>query len=98
MDVSKIIESPVWYAGEHCVVCGSPDVQKHHIIGGTANRRISDKYKYILPLCYEHHVGSNGIHRNRGMQLYWMENAQRHYESHYGTRSDFIRDFGRSYL
>ena len=98
MNATKIVENPDWYVGEHCVVCGSPHVQKHHIIGGTANRKISDRYGYILPLCYEHHIGANGIHRNRGMQLYWMQVAQMHYEKHHGTRSEFIKEFGRSYL
>ena len=94
----KIISSPEWYAGKHCVVCGSPHVQMHHVIGGTANRRISDKYKYVIPLCVEHHTGGNGIHRNRGLDLYWTELAQEHYERHIGSRRDFIKEFGKSYL
>lgn len=98
MDRKKLIENPTWDAGAVCVVCGSPYVQRHHIIMGTGNRRISDKHGYIIPLCMEHHTGGNGIHRNRGMALYWMQLAQEHYEQHKGTRTDFIREFGRSYL
>lgn len=95
---TEIINNPVWYLGEFCVVCGSPYIQKHHIFFGNANRKISDKYGYIMPLCAEHHTGGNGIHRNRGMSLYWMQTAQKHYEKHKGTREDFIQIFGRSYL
>ena len=98
MKRQKLIDDPVWDAGMYCAVCGSSKIQRHHIIGGTANRKISDKYKYIIPLCMEHHTGSTGIHRNRGMDLYWKQTAQMHYEKHIGTRSDFINEFGKSWL
>lgn len=98
MDRERLINNPKWDAGEVCVVCGNPNVQRHHIICGTANRRISDRYGYIIPLCYEHHLGGNGIHRNRGMALFWMELAQQHFERHIGTREDFRKEFGKSYL
>lgn len=98
MDKQRLIRNPQWDAGEVCVVCGNPHVQHHHIIGGTANRKVSDHHGYIIPLCYAHHLGGNGIHRNRGMALFWMELAQQHYEAHKGTREDFIKEFGRSYL
>lgn len=98
MNRQRLIESPDWDAGQYCVVCGSPRIQKHHIIGGTANRRISDHHGYIIPLCVEHHTGSTGIHRNRGMDLYWKQTAQMHFEKHKGTRTDFINTFGKSWL
>lgn len=98
MDREKLINNPTWDAGDVCVVCGSPYVQRHHVLYGTGNRKVSDKYGYVIPLCAEHHIGGNGIHRNRGMALHWMELAQQHYERHKGTRQDFIREFGRSYL
>lgn len=98
MEKERLLNNPTWNAGETCVICGNPNVQRHHIICGTANRKKSDSYGYIIPLCFEHHVGGNGIHRNRGMQLYWMQLAQKHFELHHGTRADFIKEFGRSYL
>ena len=67
MDRKKLIDSPEWDAGNACVVCGNPHVQMHHILYGTANRKKSDKHGYIIPLCYEHHLGGNGIHKNRVM-------------------------------
>lgn len=98
MNTEKLLSSPTWNAGDVCVVCGSPNVQKHHVICGTSNRKQSDKHGYIIPLCPEHHIGANGIHRNRGMQLAWMQAAQRHFERFSGTREDFIRVFGKSWL
>lgn len=98
MDREKLLSNPTWDAGDTCVVCGSPNVQRHHVICGTANRKKSDKYGYIIPLCFEHHVGGNGIHRNRGMELYWIQTAQRHFERFFGSREDFIKEFGKSWL
>lgn len=98
MDRKRLIDNPKWDAGDVCVVCGSPYIQKHHIMYGTASRKKADNYGYILPLCAEHHTGGNGIHRNRGMAQRWMELAQLHFEKHNGSREDFIKEFGRSYL
>lgn len=78
-----------------CAACGRPDVQIHHIFPGTANRRMSDRYGYTIPLCAEHHAR---IHRDREMALHWMRLAQMHFEGNYGTRQDFIKRFGRSWI
>lgn len=84
-----------WKFDNYCVICGSPRIQWHHVFMGTANRRVSDRHGYVIPLCVEHHTE---IHRNREMSLYWMRKAQTHYEHNKGTREDFIREFGRSWL
>lgn len=55
---------------EHCFVCGSSKVQVHHIFFGTANRRISDNYGYVAPLCATHHTGDAGVHFNKDFDLY----------------------------
>lgn len=79
------------------MVCGSPYVEMHHIFHGTANRRQADIYGYVIPLCREHHTGRQGIHFNRGMDLYWKEKAQKDFEETH-TREEFIKTFGKSYL
>ena len=81
-----------------CWVCKRPREHIHHILYGTSNRKIADKYGYIIPLCAEHHTGANGVHFNKGMELYLKRMAQEHFEEHHGTREDFIRVFGKSYL
>lgn len=83
-----------------CVVCGNPRVQIHHIFHGTSRRAFAEKYGYTIPLCMDHHTGYNGIHqwKNRQFDLEWKQKAQRHYEEHYGSREDFIRECGKSYL
>lgn len=89
-----------WEQAEECIVCGSPYVQMHHIFHGSHRRAFSDKYGYIVPLCMRHHTGADGIHqaKNRKYDLSLMKEAQRDYEKHYGTREDFIRECGKSYL
>ena len=81
-----------------CVVCGRPREHIHHVVFGTSNRKISDEYEYVIPLCYEHHLGKTGIHDNRDMNVYWKRKAQEHFEAHHGTREDFIKVFGKSWL
>ena len=47
-----------WVASQSCMVCGWAPVQVHHIrILGEPR----DDLKTI-PLCYDHHQGTNGIH------------------------------------
>lgn len=83
---------------DNCVVCGSPYVQVHHVFFGTANRKISDQYGYVVPLCQEHHTGQTGIHFKRDFDLAVKKQAQEHFEAHFGARNDFIRVFGKSYI
>ena len=86
-----------WDYGDRCVICGNPYVHRHHVFPGTANRRKSDQYGYVIPLCARHHTGDYGIHRCRPMMEYWMKEAQADFEQTH-TREEFIKEFGRSYL
>lgn len=83
---------------KHCFICKAPNPQMHHCYFG-AKRKIADKYKFIIPLCYLHHTGSkDSPHQNREIDLVYKRMAQRYYESELGTRSDFIKEFGKSYI
>lgn len=84
---------------EHCYVCGSPYVEIHHCIFGTANRRKSEQYNLKLPLCNLHHTGgSESPHRNHDVDLMYRRMAQTYFESFCGTRAEFIKEFGKNYL
>lgn len=80
-----------------CIVCGKP-AERHHIFFGTANRRKSEQYGYVIPLCPEHHRGNKGIHFDREFDLSIKRIAQRDFEKRFGSRDDFRREFGKSYL
>ena len=83
---------------DNCFVCGSPYVEVHHVIYGTANRKLSDKYGLIVPLCNEHHRGQTGVHFNRDFDLHLKKLAQEKFNSVYGADKSFIEIFGKSYL
>ena len=80
-----------------CLVCGAPHPHVHHVYFN-AKKKFSEKYGYLLPLCYWHHEGNTGPHLNREVDLMYKRMAQMHYEAHHGTREDFIREVGKSYL
>lgn len=87
---------------KECWFCGSEQaLHRHHIFGGTSNRKNSEKYKEccVVWLCYRHHNGSDeGVHFNRQNDLKLKCMAQEYFESNIGTREDFRHIFGKSYL
>ena len=55
---------------KRCYVCGcTQGIEVHHIIHGTANRKLSDKYGLVVGLCYQHHRGDFGVHGKNGQPL-----------------------------
>lgn len=85
---------------EHYFLTKSNVVAIHHIFYGTANRKLSEKRGFIVPLHPRWHTESNdAIHRgNKELDLKLKRLAQTYYEEHYGTRTDFIIEFGKSWL
>lgn len=86
--------------GRYCVVCGAENaLHLHHIFGGYANRQISDVDGCYCYLCYMHHNGGNyGVHSNRELDLYLKKECQTAWENKLGTREDFIKRYGKSWL
>ena len=82
---------------DNCFVCGSPYVQIHHCIHGTANRRLADKYGLVVPLCQEHHLGNTRVHKNRDFDISLMQLAQEKFEAVYGANTSFQEVFGRNF-
>lgn len=83
---------------DHCMFTGAAPVERHHIFGA-ANKERSEKYGFIAPLRPDLHP--NGVFAGKdakSVDLALKTKAQTYYEEHYGTRQDFIREFGRSYL
>ena len=83
---------------DNCFVCGSPYVEVHHIMYGTANRKLSDKYGLVVPLCQEHHTGSTGVHFKRSLDLCLKKLAQEKFDDLYGANTSFKEVFGKNYL
>ena len=82
-----------------CWFCHSQaGLHEHHIYAGTARRKISEENGFKVYLCWFHHNGSAyGVHFNRVNDLLLKRACQRKYEET-GSREDFIKLVGLSYL
>lgn len=75
-------------------------MHRHHIFYGPS-RSLSEKYGYVIPLAHWLHENApDSVHMapNQGLDLELKQMAQRHFESHKGTREQFRNIFGRSWL
>lgn len=86
--------------GRYCYVCGSENaLHLHHIFYGNSNRKLSDKDGAFCYLCYMHLNGGNyGVHFNKELDLYLKKECQTAWENKLGTREDFIKRYGKSWL
>lgn len=83
---------------DHCMFTGCAPVERHHVFGGS-NRKKSEKYHFVAPLRPDLHP--NGVFAGehaKEVDLYLKQKAQAYYEEHIGSREDFIKEFGKSYL
>ena len=81
-----------------CIFTGSPYVERHHVFGGS-NKALSEKYGYIAPVRYDLHPnGANKGDEAKDIDVILKQRCQRHYEANIGTREQFIKEFGKSYL
>ena len=85
---------------KECWLCGTTyNLHEHHVLYGTANRKKSEQYGLKVYLCgYHHNLSNEGVHFNKPLDRKLKAYAQEYFENHIGTRLDFIKEFGRSYL
>lgn len=86
---------------EFCYLCkkrglGTRGTDVHHMIFGTAKRKLADQDGLTVHLCHVHHMmlHCNGDYK-RELQELAQETWMRHYN---GTKEDFIKRYGISYL
>lgn len=83
---------------DHCYFTGYPGVERHHIFG-SSRKEASEKRGFVIPLRPDLHP--NGVmfdRRNKDIDSRLKQMAQTYYEEHYGSRAEFIKEFGKSYL
>lgn len=86
---------------DHCMFTGDSRVERHHIfyqMGGGMKEKC-EKYGFIAPLRPDLHP--NGVFAGqsaKAVDLKLKQMSQQYYEEHYGTREEFIKEFGRSWL
>ena len=84
---------------DSCFFTGSHCVEPHHIFGGS-NRKLSEKYGFVVPLRPDLHpngASADPRHRKK-IDDHLKKMAQEYFEANYGSREDFINTFGRNYL
>ena len=82
----------------HCFVCGSQrGLEYHHIMHGTANRRLSTRYGLTCYLCYLHHRGRFGVHSDADMNRRLQRVAQKAFEDIHGHEM-WMEVFKKNYL
>ncbi len=80
-----------------CAICGSKiGINKHEVFYGR-NRQNSIKYGLVVPLCFNHHTGDDGIHKDKELDLYYKKLFQKKWIKLYGTNEDFIKIFHQNY-
>lgn len=72
-------------------------LQEHHVMSGTANRKLSEEYGLKVYLCLEHHTaGPEAVHNNAGNRKMLMKEAQSIFEKKY-SHEKWMEIFGRNY-
>ena len=79
-----------------CFICGSHyPLERHHVIHGHGRRKQADRFGLVVYLCHKCHTE---LH-DKGT---WDKELQRYgqmvFERDHGTREEFRKIFGRSYL
>lgn len=83
-----------------CYICGSHNgLQEHHCLSGNPNRKLAEKYGLKIYLCYRCHKALHDKDNNdNNFEKQIKILGQKTFESIYGTREDFIRIFGKSFI
>ena len=82
-----------------CYLCGRyGQTEEHHIFGGS-NRTLSEQYGLKVDLCLEcHRFGKHAVHKDYAVMDELHRQGQEAFESRIGSRKEFMKIFGRSYL
>ena len=85
---------------KECFICKTClDLDRHHCLHGTANRRLADEDGLTVYLCKAHHTGVLGVHHNAELDKELKRIAERAWMDHNGKGiEDFRQRYGKSYL
>lgn len=84
-----------------CFFCGAAAECEHHLLFGSGTRQLAEKDGLKVPSCNKcHNMGqiNERIHENPMAEKLSKMLGQAIYESRIGTREDFRRRYGKSYL
>lgn len=84
-----------------CCFCGRPAEAEHHLLFGTGIRKLAEEDGIKVPVCNNCHnmgAGTERIHGNIMAEKLSKMLGQAIYEISIGTREDFRKRYGKSYL
>jgi 5-methylcytosine-specific restriction endonuclease McrA len=67
--------------GDACLVCGSKQIEMHHVLFRSKGGR--GTWRNLIPLCPEHHRGKTGVHQNKGLMLHFQKRQRELYGPYY---------------
>lgn len=86
---------------ENCIFCGRPTNEEHHLLFGSASRRLAEEDGLKVPCCENCHTQNEvrcRVHDNPMAEKLSKMLGQAIYEAKIGSREDFRRRYGVSYL
>lgn len=84
-----------------CFFCGKPAQCTHHLVFGNASRNLADEDGLFVPSCNAcHNMGDidSRIHDNPMAENLSKKLGQAVYEMKIGSREDFRKRYGKSFL
>ena len=91
-------ESIVQTGEKQCYLCGRQiNLERHHLMPGIANRKLSEKYGLWVWLCHNCHTGTDGAQYNNDKGISLKKDGQEAFEKKY-SHEDWMHVFGRNYL
>ena len=96
---SKVSKSILQQGDPRCFFCGSRlDLEEHHVLGGVANRRLSEIYGLKVWLCaYHHRDPKDGVQYNREKADALKRLAQIAFEARH-SHEEWMETFRKNYL
>ena len=96
--LQRMKDSIIQFGDPKCFVCGSVrNLERHHVMSGTANRKLSEQYGLVVWLCREHHTGAIGVHNDYFLNKRVKRAAQKAFEDKYGHET-WMAVFHKNYL
>lgn len=83
---------------KECYLCPRRySLERHHVISGVANRKLSEKYGLWVWLCHDHHTGNRGAQYEKDLNMLLKREAQKAFEDLHGHQA-WMEIFRKNYL
>ena len=83
---------------KQCYLCGRKTcLERHHVLGGVANRKLSEAYGLWIYLCADCHRGTEGAQYDKNKNIELKKDAQIAFEEIYG-HDLWMNKFKKNYI